>query len=224
MDDKEIHFSIDDVGRSLRYLTRKQPKSLFDLDLYRTLREWNKKYGIKVTLYCFAMIDDFLISEIPSIYKKDFSENGEWLRFGFHQKSVTPFRDEGLEGCIAGYNLVEDTFTKLCAGKTDILRLHSWIATPAQKEFMINRGIKTLLYPDDDCFRYDENDEFTDRGLLHRRTRIWFEKLDEDITPEKLFIGHNCVIAFTHERCFLEQSARIEYALQIYKKNQYEFM
>ena len=227
MDDgriKKVHFSIDDVGRSLRYLARKRPKSLFDLDLYRTLQEWNKKYGLKVTLYCFAMLDDFLISEIPSVYEKDFSENAEWLRFGFHQKSAVPFRDEGIDGCIAGYNLVNDTLTRMRAGKTNILRLHSWNADPVQKKFLADRGVETLLYPDDDCFRYDEKDEFEDKGLLHRRTRIWFEKFGQEMTHENLFVGQNYIVAFTHERCFLEQANRIEQALQIYKRNEYEFV
>ncbi len=220
---KQVHFSIDDVGKSFLWLVRNQPVSLYDMNLYATLRMWHEIYDIKVTLYCFSMLENFLVSEIPDRYRRDFENASDWMKFGFHQKSPVSMRDETIEGIKAGYELFDETMTRLGAGRTDILRVHSWYALPEQKDYLRFVGIRQLLYPDDDCLKYDQDDVFWDCGLLHRRTKVWFEKMD-DYTEDSLCIGRNEIAVFTHEWCFLSIKEKIEKAISLYRKNEYCFI
>lgn len=219
---RQVHFSIDDTGRSFRYITRNMPNSIFDLTLYGTLRRWHEDYGLKVTLYCLALIDQFLLSEIPNTYSVEFRENAEWLRFGFHGKSALPFREE--TGYQAGYELVDTTLNRLGAGRADgILRMHCWTATPEQKLFLLEQGVHTLLYPDDDCLKYNDHDFYYDCGLCHRRTRIRYEAM-RNVQEESLHTGRDFLAAFTHEWCFAEQKEKIEESLAVFQRNGYEFI
>lgn len=218
--DKVIHFSIDDIGKSLRYLTRERPDSLFDLRLFGLLRQWHEAYGIVVTLYCYAMVDQFLISEIPDYYAKEFRDNADWLKLGFHGKCDLSFAKE--TGYVAGFTLCRQTFERLGSGTTETLRLHSWLATAEQKRFLASNGITTLLYPNDNTLPYGVDDTFMENGLLHRRTHVWFEHMS-DVTPETLFIGKNYIAIFTHEWCFDENAGKIQHSLAIYKENGYTF-
>ncbi|MCR5416433.1 MAG: hypothetical protein K6E79_06535 [Pseudobutyrivibrio sp.] len=219
--DNFIHFSIDDVWRSFRYISNNKPNSIFDLNLYGQLLQWHKKYGLKVTLYLIACSEDYLISEIPEKYKSDFADNKDWLRFGFHSKSKLSFREDS--GYKAGYELVQSTIKKMNMGETDTLRLHSWFCSAEQKAFLYDEGIKTIFYPDDDCLKYDKNDLFLDCGLIHRRTRCWVEKMDH-IDEEHCFVDKEYVSVFTHEWCFDEQKDKIECLLEIYKKAGFSFL
>jgi len=42
---RQVYLSIDDVGASLRYLTRSRPDSLFDMRFYGKLREYHMRFG-----------------------------------------------------------------------------------------------------------------------------------------------------------------------------------
>lgn len=217
-----VHISIDDVGNSLKWLTDNRPISLFDMRLFGKMKQWHEFYGAKFTLYCFALIDSFLISEVPLRYAEDFNNASDWLKFGFHGKRGNcRFAEE--TGYEAGFELVDQTITRLGGGTTDILRLHSWQGTPEQKRFLAGKGIRTLLYPDDDGLGYDDTDVFHDCGLTHWRTRVWYEKIDS-INEQSIFVGKQHIAAFTHEWCFDKEADKIEKSLAIYRYNGYEFI
>lgn len=216
-----VHLSIDDAGDSLRWLTNKRPNSIFNLRLFSTLKQWHEQFGAKFTLYIYAVADSFSIDNIPVEYANDFKSCFHWMKFGYHGSYGIPFmEDTGYE---KGFNLVDRTLDIIEAGRTDILRLHNWQATTEQKEFLHRKGISCLLYPDDDNFPYDKNDSFYDCGLLHRRTRVRFENLD-DITPCTLAVGRTHIDAFTHEWCFDSEVKKIQSSLEIYSANGYEFI
>jgi len=119
------HFSIDDVSRSLRWLTQKRPASLFDMRLFGKLQEWRDKYGLLTTLYCFPEIGEFDLLQIPGEYAKEFEANSDWLKLGFHGKCGDyPFSQE--RDYIEGYNIAAAARNNLRAGTTNILRLR-WL-------------------------------------------------------------------------------------------------
>ena len=218
---KNVHFSIDDVWKSLRYITYNKPNSIFDLRLYSKLKEWHENYDVKVTLYLIACAEGFLISEIPEDYMVEFEANKDWLYFGYHSKNEKSFRDE--LGYKAGFELVDNTIKKMHMGETDILRLHSWYCSSIQKEYLYKKGVRTLLYPDDDCLKYGMDDMFIDCDLIHRRTRCWVEKMNS-IDDKTCCIGKEFVAIFTHEWCFDQQVKRIEKMIDIYKNAGYKFI
>ncbi|MDR2594954.1 MAG: hypothetical protein LBC87_09330 [Fibromonadaceae bacterium] len=213
-----IHFSIDDVVKAFRYLTKNCPASIFDVRLFGKLREWHREFGLIVSLYCFNEIDDFTLSQIPEKYMEDFRASCDWLKIGFHGKCGNyPFKHE--VDYITGFESVEQAISQLGAGKTNILRLHSWQATQSQKKFLFEKGIKILLYPNEGI-EYDNNDAFYDGIITHWRTRVWFEKI-ELINEKSLCIGMERIVAFTHERCFEYEAQKIEKALKIWKGEGY---
>ncbi len=81
-----VHFSIDDVSRSLYDLTKNEKKysSAFDQPFFRYLKELNDKYGVVVSLYCFYEQDGFALADCTDKFSKDFQENSSWLKFGYH--------------------------------------------------------------------------------------------------------------------------------------------
>lgn len=108
--DKVVHFSIDDVNRSLRYIYFHNPNSIFNLMLYGTLKRWHEQYGLKVSMYCISQLDDFNIASVPIRYSGDFSSSKDWLRFGFHSSNSNPFiNDNDYE---RGFYNAYETFSK----------------------------------------------------------------------------------------------------------------
>ena len=92
---RQIHLSIDDIGKSLTWLANYKPDSIFDMRLYGTLLQWHKEYEAKFTLYCFPIDSNILTQEMLLSYADEFRINSNWLRFGYHGRNETRFCDDG---------------------------------------------------------------------------------------------------------------------------------
>lgn len=187
--------------------------------LFGTLKKWHENYSIKCTLYVIEPTEFFLVTQHNSRLINEFEENSDWLRFGYHGNKIH-FNEDTFYA--SGFYLFEHARQKLRAGGTEILRLHYWYATEVQKQFLYNQGVRTLLYPDDDCICY-KDDYFKHCGLYHYRTRVCYEKMSE-INNLTLFIGKPFIAAFTHEWCFDKVADKIRISLEHYHKNNYEFV
>ena len=94
--DKKCFFFIDDVIWVFRDITRQKPKSIFDNEFMKLLKEGHDKYGMKVQLNVFYRTDfyygedEFTLSDMTDAYKKEFEEAYDWLKFGFHAKQEFP--------------------------------------------------------------------------------------------------------------------------------------
>ena len=218
----KIHFSIDDVGGSLRYLIQNRPDSIFDLRLFGKLRDWRSRFGLLVTLYCFVEAGGYSVLQIPKEYTKEFDENSDWLKFGFHGRCGDyPFLQEN--NYVESFMKMESAKKNLCAGTTSILRLHNWMATPEQVKYLSDKGVTALLYRDDDAMPYDDSGCFYQNGMAFWRTDVCVERL-ASVSPILLCVGNSRVIAFTHESCFDREIHRIEEALKLYVRNGYLFI
>lgn len=93
---KRAYFYIDDVIWLFRDLARKQPKSLFDNEFMKGLKSAHDKYGLKVQLNIFSRtdfyygVDEFNLCEMPDIYKQEWTQNSDWIKFGFHSRQEFP--------------------------------------------------------------------------------------------------------------------------------------
>ena len=60
------------------------------------LKEMHEKYGLKVQLNLFYRTDfyygndEFTLAEMTDAYKKEWEDNADWIRFGFHSKQEFP--------------------------------------------------------------------------------------------------------------------------------------
>lgn len=218
---KKAHFSIDDVGLSFRYLYRNKPKSIFDLRLYSQLLNWHEKYGLVANLFCIVRIEDFCISDLPTMYRTEFENNADWLKFGFHSGNEFSFLED--YDYKNSYEKAEYFFENMSMGQTKAIRLHSWNATDEQELFLKSRGVETLFMPNENDYMYDGNGVYIKNGIIHHRTDLWFEKMGE-ISDEKLATNKDFIVMFTHEWCFDEQKSRIDKALSFFYDNGFRYI
>lgn len=91
---KRCNFYIDDHSFTFTDLAKERPKSAFDHFYLAGLKKIHDKYGFKVTLNSFYHNDhhDFNLCDMPDIWKSEFQDNSDWLKFSFHSYSEFPDR------------------------------------------------------------------------------------------------------------------------------------
>jgi hypothetical protein len=91
---KRCNFYIDDHSFLFTDLAKERPASAFDHFYLKGLKEINKKYGTKFTLNAFYenAHHGFLLKDMPDIWKSEFHDNSDWLKFTFHAYSEFPDR------------------------------------------------------------------------------------------------------------------------------------
>jgi len=93
---KKVHFLIDDVIWVLRDITRYRPSSLFENPFLKMLKTAHDNYGVKTQLNLFYRTDafygndEFTLAEVTDVYKQEWEEAADWLKFGFHAKQEFP--------------------------------------------------------------------------------------------------------------------------------------
>ena len=118
---KRAQFFIDDVLWVFRDLTREKPESLFDNEYMAMLKRAHDEYGIKVQLNVFYRTsfwygdDEFSLADMTDRYKKEWEENSDWLKMGFHSKEEWP----DYPYVNADYKLVNDNFNLI---KNEVVR------------------------------------------------------------------------------------------------------
>ena len=92
---KRYNCFIDDNVFLFTDLAKQRPKSAFDHFYLKALKKIHDKYGFKLTLNCFYRNDhdkSFTLDQMPDIWKQEFIDNSDWLKFSFHAKSEFPDR------------------------------------------------------------------------------------------------------------------------------------
>lgn len=118
---KKVQFFIDDVLWVFRDLTREKPASLFDNPYMAMLKRAHDEYGLKVQLNAFYRTsfwygnDEFSLSDMTDIYKREWEQASEWLKIGFHSKEEWP----DYPYINADYSLVNDNFNLI---KNEVVR------------------------------------------------------------------------------------------------------
>lgn len=216
-----VHFSVDDVFASFKWIKVNRPASLFDEKIFGTLRRWHNAYGLKVSLYCLSSMQEETIEEVyPGAYKDELLMASDWIKFGFHGVDSCPFNEMGA------YKDCYSSFTKLIdsmgVSTSSIIRLHNWYATEEQTKFLLKNGIKVLLYPNDTNLPYID-DQFILHGLDHWKTDIQCEQNDKKCKVDQL-IGKRRAVVFTHEWCLLKEIEKIGRLLNLFWKEGYQFL
>ena len=81
---KIINFSIDDCIEIFRDITINNYNSLFESDYFSFFKELHDKYNAKISLYSFVEYKGFNIKNTTDKFKKEFIDNSDWLKIGFH--------------------------------------------------------------------------------------------------------------------------------------------
>lgn len=92
---KRYDFFIDDHSFVFTDLSKERPAHAFDHFYLKRLKKIHDDYGFKATLNCFFHNDhegNFTLDQMPDIWKSEFADNSDWLKFSFHSKGEFPDR------------------------------------------------------------------------------------------------------------------------------------
>lgn len=82
--DKIFHLSFDDTINCFKDIRDNKYESIFENVTLSWMKELNREFGVVITCYVYYEDERFKLTQFPNKYKKEFEENSNWLRFGFH--------------------------------------------------------------------------------------------------------------------------------------------
>ena len=204
---KKVQFFIDDVLWLFRDLTRQKPKSLFDNKFMSVLKKAYDEYGVKVQLNAFYRTsfwygdDEFSLSDMTDLYKREWEENAHWLKIGFHSKEEWP----DYPYINADYSLVDSNF-KLIKGEIVRFAGENTFAksvvphwAPISREgiqALSDNGIKVCYATYGEKVEFDENSNLPyghSFRLLHNRKKETgvYKKVTRDNAVATALCGYN---------------------------------
>ena len=144
---KRSNFYIDDHSFLFTELARDRPKSAFDHFYLAGLREIHKNYGTKFTLNAFYenAHHGFLLKDMPDIWKSEFIDNADWLKFSFHARSEFPDRlyaEATAEEFGRDWDQVQNEIVRFAGEESYIapVVIHWANIHPAAAQEMVRRG------------------------------------------------------------------------------------
>ena len=245
---KIIHFSIDDCIEIFRDITINNYNSLFESDYFSFFKELHDKYDAKISLYSFVEYKEFNIKNTTDKFKKEFIDNCNWLKIGFHGFNENS-RYNDKENIKKDYKLFLK-YVKRFAGSLNIIdnfiRLHYFSGNLENILKIKKFGIKGLLTADDDRDNYylKKNENlFLNKHHIYKdikneiffvKTNLRIEKIENINETLKTIDINNNIIMFTHEQYLNDKNIRdkiidiYEYSKETHKPDfinfvEYEF-
>ena len=148
---RRVNCYIDDHSFVFTELTRQKPKRAFDHFYLAGLKKIHDESGLKVTLNAFYRNDHdkagYLLNEMPDIWKSEFEDNADWLKFSFHSYSEFPDRpylESSAEEIGKDYDLVQNEIIRFAGEKAFIppIVIHWANIHPAAAAEIIRRGTR----------------------------------------------------------------------------------
>ena len=245
---KIIHFSIDDCIEIFRDITINNYNSLFESDYFSFFKELHDKYDAKISLYSFVEYKGFNIKNTTDKFKKEFIDNCNWLKIGFHGFNENS-RYNDKENIKKDYKLFLK-YVKRFAGSLNIIdnfiRLHYFSGNLENILKIKKFGIKGLFTADDDRDNYylKKNENiFLNKHNIYKdikneiffiKTNFRIEKIENINETLKTIDINNNIIMFTHEQYLNNKNIRdkiidiYEYSKETHKPDfinfvEYEF-
>ena len=169
---RRCRFYIDDHSFLFTELAKQRPARAFDHFYLKKLREFHNKYGLKVILNSFYRNDheEFELKDMPDIWKSEFADNADWLKFALHAYSEfpdRPYADASRKKFLEDYELMEKEVSRF-AGKSAYIVpavLHWNNLSPGVADELIKKG----------CTCYSES----------MRTRIMATPPEDELTEKE---------------------------------------
>ncbi len=145
---KRCNFYIDDHSFVFTDLAKERPKSAFDHFYLGGLKKIHAETGFKVTLNCFYRNDHhpFELKDMPDLWKAEFIDNSDWLRFSFHSYSEfpdRPYAEATAEEFGHDWDLVQNEIIRFAGEQSYIppVVIHWANIHPAVAQECIRRGM-----------------------------------------------------------------------------------
>ena len=241
---KIIHFSIYDCIEIFRDITINNYNSLFESDYFSFFKELHDKYDAKISLYSFVEYKGFNIKNTTDKFKKEFIDNSDWLKIGFHGFNENS-RYNDKENIKKDYKLFLK-YIKRFAGNLNIIdnfvRLHYFSGNLENILKIKKFGIKGLLTADDDRDNYylKKNENiFLNKHNIYKdikneiffiKTNLRIEKIENINETLKTIDINNNIIMFTHEQYLNDKNIRdkiidiYEYSKETHKSDFINFV
>ncbi len=212
---KHLCISFDDTINVFCDLSKMKYDSIFDNELLGYLKYLHDFYGACFTLYCYYENDagTFNLSMMTDDYMAEFSENSDWLKWGFHSYSGDIIYDlENEKRAESDYTLFINELRRIMGSEEcidRIVRLNGFRGTEtAIRSFTeCNLGIVGLLGPDDDRLAYCLSEE--NSVLLKQKGYIELGEIElfrtdiriEDSVGKKELLDESdsMIVVFSHE-------------------------
>ena len=241
---KIINFSIDDCIEIFRDITINNYNSLFESDYFSFFKELHDKYNAKISLYSFVEYKGFNIKNTIDKFKKEFINNCNWLKIGFHGFNENS-RYNDKENIKKDYKLFIK-YVKRFAGNLNIIdnfvRLHYFSGNLENILKIKKFGIKGLFTADDDRDNYylKKNENiFLNKHNIYKdikneiffiKTNLRIEKIENINETLKTIDINNNIIMFTHEQYLNNKNIRdkiidiYEYSKETHKSDFINFV
>lgn len=229
-----IHISVDDTIEIFKDLTLNGGgyKSIFDQPELKYCKFLHDHYGMVFSFYCFFSEDKenaFTLQDVTEKYKSEFSDNCEWMKFGFHAKDGSAYKELNADTEVRYYNRTLEQLLRITGSEkcidTGFIRLDRYCASKEVVEALkrLPNGPKGLLCADDPTrVSYDLSAE--ESSILHRYD--WYQRENSlcytptDVRVENIqnpldfykvirkISGQKVKIIFTHEVYLKDETVR----------------
>lgn len=234
----KIHFSIDDFFTAFIDLTenRKENSSLFEQPVFAFFKRLHQDYQAVFSCFCFYEEgkDGRNLAQVTDVFREEFQENSDWLRFGFHGlNSGANYGSTRFQTgeCRANYRQAGEDYEKTvkeleritgggrCIDRVPRIHFYAGTAEACRAWMDASCGIRGLISAEDDRIAYFHTEEqsrtlrqqdrldTTGLGLTFFRTKVRLENT-EDIAAFLEDFGRQEkmeeLLVFTHEP-FLEE-------------------
>lgn len=217
-----VHVSIDDVELCMKDVASNESSysSIFHQPFFGELRELHDDFGARFTLYIYAESTDFQIEDVPAKYRNELSANADWLQFGFHaiRPSFSKTETSNLDSFSSAFQRVSQAIERFAGdgSKSSCLRLHYYYATPEERAFLANNGVKMLLTADNpgrESYSLSRHDSsFSDSAMRYLATDMRVENMGP--FPFIDLARHDecdTLVLFTHEWALDSKMARLKF-------------
>lgn len=144
---RRCRFYIDDHSFLFTALAKERPDRAFEHFYLKQLKRLHDKYGLKVVLNSFYRNDheEFLLKDMPDIWKKEFEDNAHWLKFSLHAYSEfpdRPYADASRKKFLEDYALLKEEIERFAGASAFIVPnvLHWANLSPGVADELIKLG------------------------------------------------------------------------------------
>lgn len=187
---KSLHISIDDFSEGFKDITINEDKysSIFDNKVFALLKKLHNNFGVVISCYCFNSFSGFDLNKATEKFQKDFADNSDWLKFGFHGSGSYNYSCTTSEQAINDYSTFTNSLISITGGSKSIervIRLENFAGNIESVQAMANceNGIKGLLIADDNRKSYYLSEEACNQVRNH--DVVYDDRLKISFYPSK---------------------------------------
>lgn len=224
-----VHLSVDDVICSLIELSEKRPKSVFDVGIFKYIKQAHEDYKAIFSLYMFEnYAEKFYVNDVPIKYWEELEMSG-FVRLGFHGIFRSDSEEIFIKKCDNFYGVIPEKL------RTSCVRLHKYTASKKEIDYLKKYGVSELLCREDESRRVQDfmcsyflnqeeemsmDDDFINKNNIRfKKTNIRLEFHDENQIEERVLKeikrGNSNIVIFTHEKYLLEEKVSFNKILEI---------